>query len=427
VSASASPGMLMPPPKRRRGVRRLNRWPIYLLMGVLGTVAMTGVYVVYQRGQRQQQQTAAEAASHQTKGAGAYGAALFADNQPLPTPQRSRGTITQASVDRPVAATQAVQQAQAQPQSAAEDARARAWQAYYQQLAAEEQARADAATKALAASTDVTTDNAAPAGPGVVGVTAGASATPPGGLPVTGSDGGAQAEKRAFLAQDGDPMGAKEDLLAGQHGPKFDTIMQGTAIPGVMVGGMTSDMPGMIVGSIAENIYDTATGNHLLIPQGARVIGSYDNSVSAGQERIGVIWQRIIFPDTSSLQLGSMEGADQGGYAGFHDQVNTHFWAKFGNALLISIAGAGIQLSQPQATDGQNYSPTSIGSASLGQQFGQLGQEYARAGMAIPNTLEIRPGYRFVLMAAKDIHLAPYVDRRTVRAAPATFGGPVLQ
>jgi type IV secretion system protein VirB10 len=190
--------------------------------------------------------------------------------------------------------------------------------------------------------------------------------------------------------------------------------MAGTTIPAVMVGGINSDMPGMVIGQVAENVYDTATGNYLLIPQGARLIGQYDNSVSMGQTRVGVIWNRIVYPDAESIDLGTMEGADQGGYAGFHDRVNTHFWSKIGNALLISIAGAGVQLSQPQAVNGQNYNSQQIAAAALGQQFGELGQEYARAGLSIPDTLEIRPGYRFVVMVNKDMHLRPYVDRRAV-------------
>ena len=90
-----------------------------------------------------------------------------------------------------------------------------------------------------------------------------------------------------------------------------------------------------------------------------------------------------------------MEGAGQGGYAGFHDRVNTHFWDKFWSALLISIAGAGSQLSQPQPAVNGFYSPGQIGAAAMAQGFSQVGQEYARAGLSIPNTLEVRPGYAF--------------------------------
>jgi type IV secretion system protein TrbI len=241
-------------------------------------------------------------------------------------------------------------------------------------------------------------------------------------------DASAQREKQAFLNQPGDVTGSSDDLQATLRDPSSPfLVMAGTAIPAVMIGGINSDMPGMVIGQVSENVYDTATGRYLLVPQGSRLIGSYDNVVAHGQTRVGVIWNRIIYPDTESIDLGSMEGADQGGYAGFHDQVDTHFWSKIGNALLISIASAGVQLSQPQAVNGQNYNSQQIAAAALGQQFGELGQEYARAGLAIPNTLEIRPGYRFVVMVNKDMHLRPYVDHRTMTGTTPVSLGPILQ
>ena len=104
-----------------------------------------------------------------------------------------------------------------------------------------------------------------------------------------------------------------------------------------------------------------------------------------------------------------------------------HFWSKIGNALLISVASAGVQLSQPQAVNGQNYNSQQIAAAALGQQFGELGQEYAHAGLSIPNTLEIRAGYRFVVMVNKDMHLRPYVDHRTMTGTTPVSLGPILQ
>ena len=242
-------------------------------------------------------------------------------------------------------------------------------------------------------------------------------------------DASAQREKQAFLNQPGDVTGSSDDLQATLRDPSSPyLVMAGTAIPAVMVGGINSDLPGMVIGQVAENVYDTATGRLLLIPQGSRLIGSYDNMVSNGQTRVGVIWNRIIFPDTESIDLGSMEGADQGGYAGFHDLVNTHFWSKIGNAILISIAGAGVQLSEPKPPVNGYYTSQQIAAAALGQQFGELGQEYARAGLSIPNTLEIRPGYRFVVMVNKDMHLRPYVDQRAMigNSMPVNLG-PMVQ
>ncbi|HUN41215.1 MAG TPA: TrbI/VirB10 family protein [Acetobacteraceae bacterium] len=340
----------------------------------------------------------------------------------------------------------------AQPDEDGTKARRQAWQTYYAQVAQVQKARLSAAQSAMTASSGLTdgqqtasnTGTPAATGGAVTGQTgvmpggptgyAGAPVVAGGygfGLPVSPPaqvDAPGQREKQAFLTQPGDTTGASDDLQATLREPSSPyQVMAGTAIPAVMVGGINSDMPGMIVGQVAENVYDTATGRYLLIPQGAKLIGKYDNTVSMGQTRVGVIWTRIIYPDGESIDLGSMEGADQGGYAGFHDLVDTHFWSKIGNALLISIAGAGVQLSQPQAVNGQNYNSQQIAAAALGQQFGELGQEYARAGLSIPNTLEIRPGYRFAVMVNKDMHLRPYVDPRIAASSLPVSFGPVMR
>jgi type IV secretory pathway VirB10-like protein len=77
---------------------------------------------------------------------------------------------------------------------------------------------------------------------------------------------------------------------------------------------LNSDLPGELKALVTANVYDTATGRYLLIPQGARLIGTYDSSVAYGQDGLQVVWNRIIYPDAESIDLGSMEGADQGGY-----------------------------------------------------------------------------------------------------------------
>jgi type IV secretory pathway VirB10-like protein len=339
----------------------------------------------------------------------------------------------------------------AQDDDEATKARRDAWQAYYQQLAQLQKERLTTATSAMTADTALnqnqggqqptTASGGAPSAPTMPMAEGGANGvglpsagmTYPGGFglptyPPPQVDASAQREKQAFLNQRGDVTGNSDDLQAILRDPSSPyLVMAGTAITAVMVGGINSDIPGMVIGQVAQNVYDTATGRFLLIPQGSRLIGSYDNMVSNGQTRVGVIWNRIILPDTESIDLDSMEGADQGGYAGFHDRVNTHFWSKIGNAILISIAGAGVQLSQPQAVNGQNYNSQQIAAAALGQQFGELGQEYARAGLSIPNTLEIRPGYSFVVMVNKDMHLRPYVDHRTLGSAMQIDLRPVVQ
>jgi type IV secretion system protein VirB10 len=172
------------------------------------------------------------------------------------------------------------------------------------------------------------------------------------------------------------------------------------------------------LGQVAENVYDTATGKFIVIPQGAKLIGTYDSGVTTGQERVLVAWTRIIFPDASSLDLGRMPGADEGGYAGLHDQVDDHFLKVWGNAVLLSAFSAGIQLSQGNGnnqTSGLNATQTIA--ASTGQQLGQLGQEIVRRNLQIQPTLEIRPGYRFTVTVTKDLILKPWIPKKTGGAA----------
>ena len=455
-----SPPLLPPPPRRGPGVRRLNRVPILIFVGgAMLVVAAIG----YTYRDRMLQAVASTRAADQKGPEPASGAAVL-NGAPLdgevqrttyrpanPHPAQ-QSPEHQAQVTAPPSDQNGT--GQAQGDNDAEKARQQAWQTYYTQVQQWKKDRLSAAQSALTADTGISNSQqvATNGGPGASAGAPGVGQAMPGvpgaspdygavgvpgaygaglGLPVyppAQVDAAGQREKQAFLAQPGDTTGASDDLEATLRDPALPyLVMAGTAIPAVMVGGINSDMPGMVVGQVAENVYDTATGNYLLIPQGSRLIGQYDNSVSQGQTRVGVIWNRIIYPDGESIDLGSMEGADQGGYAGFHDLVNTHFWSKIGNALLISIASAGVQLSQPQAVNGQNYNSQQIAAASLGQQFGELGQEYARAGLSIPNTLEIRPGYRFVVMVSKDMHLRPYIDRRTATGFTSVNLGPTVK
>jgi len=208
---------------------------------------------------------------------------------------------------------------------------------------------------------------------------------------------------QAFLAQPG-AIGANDYLQASLKPPASPFEVQaGSVIPAVMVAGVVSDLPGQLIAQVAETVYDSVTGHIPLIPQGSKLVGTYDNKVSAGQTRVLVAWNRVIFPNGWSLDIGQMPGADQGGYAGFHDQVNNHFWQTFGNAIMLSLFGAGSQLAQPQASGFQNIGAGQTAASALGIQMAQLGQQHASRGLSIPPTLEIRPGCRFVVMVTKDM------------------------
>lgn len=216
-----------------------------------------------------------------------------------------------------------------------------------------------------------------------------------------------QAQQRAFLAAM-DPN-ASPYLRHEKHQAlsPFE-IKAGSVIPGVMISGANSELPGQVMGQVKQDVFDSATGQHLLIPAGSRVVGTYDSAINSGQSRIFVAWNRIIFPDSSSITLDAMPGADQSGLAGFKDQVNNHYVRTFGQAFLLSLFSAGIQLSQPRGAVSGTYNAQQIGAAAIGQQLGMLGMQIARKNLNMAPTLEIRPGFEFTIAVNKDMIIPPW-------------------
>lgn len=186
-------------------------------------------------------------------------------------------------------------------------------------------------------------------------------------------------------------------------------VKAGAVIPAIMLSGINSQLPGQILAQVAENVYDTASGSHLMIPQGSRVVGQYLNNVNTGQDRVIVFWQRIIYPDGSSLNIKDMQGMDPSGYTGFKDKTNNHHTATFGKALLMSIFTAGAQLAQPIPRTGTlAYTPQQVATGAMSQQMTMYGMTSMNQGTHIPPTITIRPGYRFNIMVSKDMVMEPW-------------------
>lgn len=191
--------------------------------------------------------------------------------------------------------------------------------------------------------------------------------------------------------------------------PNTYMIRSGAVLPATLISGINSDLPGMIEAQVAQNVYDTPTGQHLLIPQGSKLLGTYNSGIEFGQRRLFVAWNRIIFPDGKALDIGTMPGASGAGYAGFHDKVNNHYARIWGNALMLSIVGAGISYSTDRNNNSDESTVKGSLSESLGLTFGQVVSQSIQKNMNISPTLEIRPGYRFNVILTKDIDFSkPY-------------------
>ena len=184
-------------------------------------------------------------------------------------------------------------------------------------------------------------------------------------------------------------------------------VMAGTVIAGALVTGIKSDLPGDVIATVTEPVYDTATGRFLLIPQGSRILGKYNSQVSYGQSRVQVVWNRIILPDTSSLTLDNLIGTDPAGYAGLEDDVDWHWDRIFAGAVLTTLLGVGAELAAPEnRQDGDRV--IIAGRDSLQDTVNQVGQEVTRRNLNIQPTLTSRPGLPVRIIVNRDLVLRPY-------------------
>ena len=186
---------------------------------------------------------------------------------------------------------------------------------------------------------------------------------------------------------------------------KFE-IMAGTFIPATLITGINSDLPSNSVAVVRENVYDTVTGNHLLIPKGTKIIGTYDSGVSFGQDRLLIVWQRLIFPDGKYIGLDNMGGIDLSGYAGFKGKVNNHFLKLLQAVVLSSAMGAGSAI----VTDNDKDDWRSEAGKGAGQVILDFGNKMGEKILNRQPTIEIKQGYRFNIMVQSDLILTPYED-----------------
>ncbi len=185
-------------------------------------------------------------------------------------------------------------------------------------------------------------------------------------------------------------------------GQKYE-IKTGSVIPAAMVTAINSDLPGNMIAQVTQNIYDSATGGYLLIPQGSKLFGVYDSRVIMGQRRVLVAWNRIIFPDGSAMTIPGVPGADMAGNSGFSQKVDNHYFRIFGSSILMALITAGTAYAVDEnSSDNENSLSSQLNSA-LAQQLGQVTTSLLEKHLNIKPTLEIEPGYQFNIVLTKDL------------------------
>ncbi len=224
-----------------------------------------------------------------------------------------------------------------------------------------------------------------------------------GGFGAQNTDPNSQKAKEDFFNADLKDLGYLPNRVVPQQSPY--ELKRGSVIPATLITGINSDLPGRITAQVSQNVYDSATGHRLLIPQGTKLFGRYDSKVSFGQSRVLVVWTDIIFPNGSTLQIGGMAGTDAQGYGGFNDKVDRKWLQTFGSAILIAVIGAGVDMAIPQDRNSFGSSNTAEDAArrNFAETFGRMADRTIQRSMDVQPTLEIRPGYKFNVLVDQDI------------------------
>ena len=181
-------------------------------------------------------------------------------------------------------------------------------------------------------------------------------------------------------------------------------VMAGSVIAASLITGINSDLPGLVAAQVTENVYDTVTGRTLLIPQGARLIGTYDSVIDFGQSRALLVWQRIILPDGSSIEIDNLPATDTAGYAGLEDEVDHHTWRLIKGIALATLLGVGTELSL-----GSDESDLVRAiRESTQRNVNRAGQRITEKNLNIQPTITVRPGWPLRIIVHRDLVLRPY-------------------
>jgi type IV secretion system protein VirB10 len=218
-----------------------------------------------------------------------------------------------------------------------------------------------------------------------------------------------QDRKLAFLTAPLDRRTVSLDRLTDPPSPYV--VQAGTVIPAALITGIRSDLPGQVTAQVTENVYDSPTGAYLLIPQGSKLIGTYDSQISFGQDRVLLVWTRLIMPNGRSIVLERQSGADTQGFAGLEDKVDYHWLRLFAAAALSTVLGVGSELG---ATNNDNAIVQALREGSSNS-LNQTGQQVVHRNLDIQPTITIRPGFPVRVIVNRDLVLAPYRSAEEVK------------
>lgn len=238
---------------------------------------------------------------------------------------------------------------------------------------------------------------------------------------VTGDTGNATASTAGLNldpTRDPNSQGRKLDLVNGKadkdiynpHALQTPAspyeLLAGTIISASLITGINSDLPGTVIAQVTENVFDSANGQYLLLPMGSRLIGTVDSVVAFGQSRALVVWQRVVMPNGTSIQIDNMPATDTAGYTGLEDEVDFHTWSLLKGIAMSTLLGVGTQVTFGNS----NSDLVEAIRESAQESANQAGQAIVEKKLSVQPTLKIRPGWPLRIILNRDLLLKPYAS-----------------
>lgn len=196
---------------------------------------------------------------------------------------------------------------------------------------------------------------------------------------------------------------AQDEPTAGDTSDRV--LFPGAVIPASLVTEVNSESPGPVIAQVTQSIYDSATGQTLLIPQGARLIGDYRSSTRYGESRVAIIWSRLIMLDGREIELAEA-ALDPSGAAGVSGEVDNHWSDVFGAAALGTLINVGVATTEdPVAYGGSGIvvrDPVDDAvSDGVQRVASNVSNRVVDRGLAIPPTIRVPAGAKLTVIVTR--------------------------
>ena len=206
------------------------------------------------------------------------------------------------------------------------------------------------------------------------------------------------------MEKSSDPTSPRRPSLASQGRLlKARTLRAGTVLNAILLTALSTDLPGDAVAHLTADVYSPE--GTLVLPRGARLLGSYKNRVALGENRLAIAWDRLLV-EGRSYEIPGLPSTSPDGAAGLPGSVNNHTGLVFGRAALLSLISAGSQLGQPrQSRLGASLGNGEVAAGAVSQQLSQAATEYLNRSVNVSPTLFIPAGARLTVLLPYDLEL----------------------